>query len=62
MLFFLEIVFGFPLLPQNEVTGTAERVHSWYCAKLDQLKINLWQLAPKLDPPMHKLPELNFLG
>ena len=28
------------LFSENKPTGTTERLHSWYCTKLDQSKIN----------------------
>ena len=33
----MRLVLDCPLFPQ---TWTTERLHSWYCTKLDQLKIN----------------------
>ena len=36
-LFLLEIVLDHPLLSQNKLTGTTERLHSWYCARLDHV-------------------------
>ena len=33
-------LFFTPLLPQNKLTGTTERLDSWYCTKLDQPRLN----------------------